>query len=148
MVTRKTQTAKAVEAAAPAPEQIVDDEISLLDMMRDVGASIGVEIPTGKQMIAGSVTMVIVSILGSYSAIQVASYVAVGAAMLTGSAFIAFALAMIVAVLGFVAALIAASRASAYVASGQLEKNLVSAKNYVTGFFRRAPETVAEATAS
>lgn len=152
MATRSTKSASAQTATAQAAEQVtqphveVPEEISLLDMMRNVGASIGIEIPTGRQMIAGSLTMVAVSVMGSYSAIQVASYVAVGAAVLTGSAFIAFALALIVAVLGFYAAMIAASRASAYVASGKLEEHVVSVKNYFTGFFRpAAPKTVAEA---
>ncbi len=143
----QTATAQAAEQVTQAaPEQIIDEEISLFDMMRNVGASIGVEIPTGRQMIAGSVTMVIVSAMGTYSAIQIASYVAIGAALLTGSAFIAFLLSLIVVVVGIYAALIAASRASAYVASGKLEAQAVRAKNFVTGFFRpAAPKTVAEA---
>lgn len=152
MATRSTKSTSAQTATAQAAEQVTQphveahEDISLLDMMRNVGASIGVEIPTGRQMIAGSITMVIVSVMGSYSAIQVASYVAVGAALLTGSAFIAFLLSLIVVVVGIYAALITASRASAYVASGKLEEHAVRAKNYVTGFFRpAAPKTVAEA---
>lgn len=157
MATRSTKSTPAQTATAQAAEQVTqphveaiqaDEEISLLDMMRNVGASIGVEIPTGRQMIAGSITMVIVSVMGTYSAIQIASYVAIGAALLTGSAFIAFLLSLLVVVAGIYAALIAASRASAYVASGKLEEHAARAKNYITGFFRpAAPKTVAEAAA-
>lgn len=147
MVTRttpkatKTQTAQAAEKITPVVDTN-DDEKSTMEMLRNFAANAGIEIPSGRRMLASSVTMLAVTALGAYSAASIASYIAVGAALLTGSAFIAFLLATIVGVISIYYTLITASKAAEYVGSGKLEEHCVAAKNWVTGLF--APKTVAE----
>lgn len=150
MVTRskatKTQTAQAAGKITPVID--TNEQLSTMDMLRNFASMTGIEIPSGRRMLASSVTMLAVTALGAYSAASIAAYVAVGATLLTGSAFVAFLLATIVAVISIYYSLIAASRAAEYVGSGKLEAHCVVAKNYVTGFFRRAdsaPNSVAGA---
>jgi hypothetical protein len=143
MVTRtkatKTQTAQAAEKITPVID--TKDEQSTMDMLRNFAAMSGIEIPSGRRMLASSVTMLAVTALGAYSTASIASYIAVGAAVLTGSAFIAFLLATVVAVISIYYTLITASRAAEYVGSGKLEEHCVAAKGYIIGLF--ATKTVA-----
>lgn len=83
--------------------------------------------------IAGFITNIAVCALGGYAAGYLASYLAVGCLVLSGSAF----LAICVYVLGLVAGILAAMRAGAiagrYVSTGQFENDYQSAKGWVVG---------------
>lgn len=143
MATRnvKTQTAQAAEQAVhidPVIDTNGEDNVGVWEQVRRIAAFAGKEIPTGRNALWGAVTAVAVTILGTYSGMQLAGYMAVGAIMLTGSAFIAYALLVLGFLAAFVTSLMAASRAAAYVANGQLEKDVVRVKNYFTGFFKKS----------
>ena len=133
----QTQTAAAAEDVV-TPTIDLNDEQSMLDMLRSIGASMGVEIPTGKRMLASFGVGVLVSVGGGVLAGQLAGYVFIGALLFTSSMFLAYLAMLIVFIVGIYLATIAASRASAYVATGQLEKDVVRVKNYFTGFFTPA----------
>jgi hypothetical protein len=129
-----TRTANKVNNATKtiAPEET---QFSYIEYIRNMAAQVGVEIPTGKQMLAGVIVGLAVAILGSYAAGTIAAYVFMGAMLFTGSIFVAY-LGMIIAfIMTAYTASIAASRAMAYVASGKLETDVVRAKDYVTGLF-------------
>lgn len=132
MTARKPAASKAKATVVDTPATDAS-EFSYAEMM----ASLGIEIPSGKQMIAATVTGLATAVLGIYGGVQIAGYVAVGAMLLTGSAFLSFITMTLVAVIAIYSSLIAASRAAAYVASGNLEGDLSRAKNWVTGFFRK-----------
>lgn len=146
MATRNTKTATAQAAAQVAPEMKADDyQFSAIQFIRYMADMAGVEIPTGKQMVAGVVVGLAVSILGSYAAGTIAAYVFMGAMLFTGSMFIAY-LGMILAfVMAVYTTSIAASRAMAYVASGKLEADVVRAKDYVVGLFNKPAKLVGAA---
>lgn len=147
----KTQTAQAAATVAqehidPVIDTNGEDKIGVWSAVRMIAGTMGYEVPTGPRAVWGAVTMVAVTILGTYSGMQLAGYMAVGAIMLTGSAFIAYALLVLGFLAAFVTALMAASKAGAYVANGQLEKDVIRAKNYITGFFKKAePKAVTQA---
>ena len=139
----KTPTAQAAAQTFTEVEDTNGEDIGLWDNVRSMAKLMGVEVPTGKRALWGSVTAVAVTILGTYSGMQLAGYMAVGAIMLTGSAFIAYMLLILGFIAAFVSSMIAASRAAAYVATGQLEKDVIRAKNYITGFFSKPEPKVA-----
>jgi hypothetical protein len=138
----KTQSAKAVEEQFVHVEDTTGtDDIGTWEAMRNLAASMGYEVPTGKRAIWGAVTGVAVTVLGVYSGMQLAGYLAVGAILLTGSMFLAYVLLILGSIAAIVSAMVAASRAAQYVATGQLEKDVVRAKNWVAGFFNKASAT-------
>ena len=116
-------------------QPIVEDEaaFSFIEYARSMAAMAGVEIPTGRQMLAGTVVTLLVSFAGGYGAGAIAGYVFIGAALLTGSMFLAYLSMIITLVVGVYLAAIAGSRAGAYVATGGLEAHAMKAKNWVTG---------------
>lgn len=96
--------------------------------------------------IAGFITNIAVCAIGGYAAGYLATYLAVGCLVLSGSAF----LAICVYVLGLIAGCLTAMRAGAiagrYVSTGQFEDDYQSAKGWVVGkvrsiggLFRRNP---------
>lgn len=83
----KTPTAQAAAQTFTAVEDTNGEDIGMWDNVRSMAKLMGVEVPTGKRALWGSVTAVAVTILGTYSGMQLAGYMAVGAIMLTGSTF-------------------------------------------------------------
>lgn len=138
MATRntKTQTATAAEQVVPpvAPDA---ENSSFYNTVREYAAAMGVTLPTGRLLLAGTVAQIVVSALGSISAIQFSGYIALGVLMLSGSSFLSMLIAILVAVAGIVAALYAGSKVGVYVCSGGVERDLGRAKNFITGFFKK-----------
>jgi hypothetical protein len=128
--------AETTHTAAPADSD--ESSFSYMEFMRSMASQVGLEIPSGKQMLAGSVMSIIVGLTGGYGVATIAGYVFLGAIVLSGSMFLAY-LAMILAmIVGVYVVSIAAARAGAYVASGKLETDVVRAKSWVTALFTSA----------
>lgn len=141
MATRtKTQPAPAIESIATPNEEA---SFSYMEFMRSMASMTGIEIPSGKQLLAATVVGLAGGILGGYVVGSVASYVFAGAVLFTGSAFIAFIAMMLTFIVGVYAASIASSRAAMYVATGKLERDAVRAKDWVVGLVKRQPRVVA-----
>ena len=134
----KTATAKAAEQINVAPEA----EFSVYEYMRSMAVTLGVELPTGRMLLVSTIASLGAGVLTGYSAIQLASYLVVGAAVLTGSAFIAYLIAIIATIGAVYMSLVAVSKTFVYMASGQLEHDLSRAKTYVNGFFARGKKLV------
>lgn len=143
--TSKTQTAKAVEQQVHI-DPVIDtngEDLGWFAQIRTMAAGLGVELPSGRMLIAGTVVQLITAVLGGYSAIQFSGYVALGVLMLSGSSFLSMLIAIIAAAIGIVAALFAASRAGAYVATGGVERDLKRVGNFFAGFFKKSEPKVA-----
>ena len=142
MATRntKTQTAAAAEQTLGAQPE----EQGFYATVREYAKNMGVELPSGRMLLAGTVVQIVTSVIGGISAVQFSGYIALGVLMLTGSAFISMLCAILIAVAGIVAALVAGSRAGAYVASGGVERDVKRVGNFVRGFFKKA-DTAPEA---
>lgn len=96
---------------------------------------LGDMVPTTRRGIAGFVVTLLVSVTGGYYAGVLSSYVAVAAFLMSGSTFIAFIAMVLALVATMYASAIVASRAGAYVANGNLERDAVRAKNWTLGLF-------------
>lgn len=146
MATRtKTETAKNLNTSAPEPEVTTSEtEFSATEYLRSMAASLGVEIPSGKKLLIAAITGIVVGLVGGYLGSQLAGYALVGALLLTGSSLIAFlAWLLAFAVTAYVAC-IAASRASMYIAAGQLEKDFDRARGWVRSVFKRSAKNEGE----
>lgn len=139
MVTRTKAQAKATPAIESVAEEIVtpNDEASFsyMEFMRSMASMTGIEIPSGKQLLAATIVGLAGGILGGYVVGSLATYVFAGALIFTGSAFIAFIAMVLTFIVGVYAASIASSRAAMYVATGKLERDAVRAKDWVVSKF-------------
>jgi len=134
----KTATAQAAEQVAPAANE--HEAINMADV-REWAAQLGLEIPTGRQMLVGLGVSMLVGFVGGYIAAKFAIAVFLGALLLTSSAFIAWMMAIIVYILGSIAAVYAGSKVATYVTSGQAAAHIEQGVGFVRGFFRRSPAT-------
>lgn len=135
----KTATAKAAaQATKPVIDTNVSDDqqpVSIMDTIRGFSAMAGVEMPSNKMLIISTVVSCTVGLLSAYSAVQLGGYLAVGAMLMTGSAFLAWAILIMTTLLAAYVALVSVSRTFVYMASGKLESDVNRARGWVTGFF-------------
>ena len=123
----------ASDAAQPAVE---DTQFSYMEYVRNMASTMGVVVPTGKQLLASVVVQLLVGFAGGYAAATLAGYVFVGALVFTSSMFLAYLSMLIVLVVGSYYAVIAAARVGAYVANGDIERDVVALKNRIYSFFK------------
>ena len=143
MVTKSKIAQAAAQAEDVSSKPVVEDTtFSYVEYMRNMAAQFGVTLPTGREMLAGSIVTMLVGFVGGYAASAIAGYVFIGAVLLTGSMFLAWISMFITLVIGIYMSCIAASRAGAYVANGNLERDVVRAKNWVTGLLGGATTRV------
>ena len=143
MSTRTTATKTATaKAAAQATKPVIDTNIrddqqpvSIMDTIRGFSAMAGVEMPSNKMLIISTIASCAAGLLSAYSTVQLGGYLAVGAMVLTGSAFLAWAILIMTTLLAAYVALITVSRTFVYMASGKLEHDVSRARGWVTGFF-------------
>jgi hypothetical protein len=124
---KKTVTAKAVEQVAPVEELGTEDEVvnSWKELME------GFKLPSGRRMAVSVVTQFLVLGTGVYSGFQLGALLAFGAAVLTGSAFLSFLGWFVVVALSFYTSLIAAARVGKYIALGEIDDDIKTAKAWV-----------------
>ena len=91
----------------------------------------------GKYPLAGTVVHLASLSVSGYGVASLAGYVAAGALLLTGSAFLSFCAMVITAAIGLYAALKASAAIARYVATGEFSVDWTAAKNKVTGFFSK-----------
>ena len=123
----KTTTAKAVEQAVPPidTETTNDEFASWQAFMGDF------KIPSGRRMLVSVITQFIVMGTGIYSGFQLGALLAFGAAVLTGSAFLSFLGWFVVVALSAYTSLIAAARVGKYIALGEIDDDIKTAKAWV-----------------
>lgn len=142
MATRSTTKTQTAQAAAQATKPVIDTSVSddqqpasIMDTIRGFSAMAGIEMPSNKMLIISTVVSCGAGLLSAYSTVQLGGYLAVGAMVLTGSAFLAWAILIVTTLLAAYAALITVSRTFVYMASGKLEHDVNRARGWVTGFF-------------
>lgn len=106
-------------------------------------ASLEAQLSDGKRQLAGALVSLTTGFVGGYAAGHIAGIVFVGAVLFTGSMFLAYVGMVLTLIVGIYAALLAASRAGAYVAQGHLERDVSRARGWVTSFFVRSSEVAA-----
>lgn len=137
----KTATAKAAAQATHTETQ--DDTMSIFASAREMAASMGIYMPTGKLLAVSTIVSLGAGAFTAYGLAQVTAYLVVGAAMLTGSAFVSWLIGVLAIIVTVYMSLVTVSKTFAYMASGQLEQDVVRARGWVTGLFSRDDKKVA-----
>ena len=140
MATRntKTQTAQAI------PEvELPEVEFSSVEFIKSMASMAGIELPTGRQVLVGFAVAVVVGFAGAYATSSLASYIAMGALVLSGSAFLSLLMMVITYVIGIYVTFKATAKFSTWIASGSVKDDMSNAKNWITSKFTRAPAPVA-----
>lgn len=140
--TSKTATAKAAAQAAHADTQ-QDDNQSIFATARELAASMGIYMPTGKLLAVSTIVSIGAGVFTAYGLAQITAYLVVGAALLTGSAFIGWIIGVLAVIVTVYMSLLTVSKTFAYMASGQLEGDMARAKSWVTGLFGKKNEVTA-----
>jgi ABC-type spermidine/putrescine transport system permease subunit II len=109
-------------------------------------AQLGFKIPTGRRMIIGLVAQLLTTGLGIYAGMQLSAYLMVGAAVLTGSAFLTWMVGFLVLGIAIVAAIVAGGKAQSYILSGGVDRTFEASKNWVTGLFSNRKPKLSVAT--
>lgn len=140
--TPRSATAKAAAQATKPTKPVIDTNVSddqqpvsIMDTIRGFSAMAGVEMPSNRMLIISTVASCAVGLFSAYSTVQLGGYLAVGAMLMTGSAFLAWAILIMTTLLAAYVALITVSRTFVYMASGKLESDVNRARGWVTGFF-------------
>lgn len=126
----------ATKPVAAKPEPVVAAEPELEE---EEGLSF-IQSIFGKHPLAGTVVHLASLSVTGYGVASLAGYVAAGALLLTGSAFLSFCAMVITAAIGLYAALKASAAITRYVATGEFSVDWTAAKNKVTGFFSKKEE--------
>lgn len=123
----KKPAARAAKQAVPPLEDDVDTSFAgFAEMFGEF------KIPSGRRMLCSVVTQFIVLGTGVYSGIQIGAVLAVGAMMLTGSSFLSFLAMFVTIALGVYTSLVAAARIGKYIALGEIDDDIKSAKAWIS----------------
>ena len=103
----------------------------------------GFKIPTGRRLIVSFIANLLLSGTTMYLGFSLTMYLAVGAALLTGSAFLVFMVSFIGYTLAILAGIVAGGKLQAYILTGGIDASYESAKTKVSGWFGKAKAKVA-----
>lgn len=129
---RPEPKAKAKPAAKKPVAQAVEElttEDEVLGSWQELMA--GFKLPSGRRMAVSVVTQFLVLGTGIYSGFQLGALLAFGAAVLTGSAFLSFLGWFVVVAISAYTSLIAAARIGKYIALGEIDDDIKTAKAWV-----------------
>lgn len=138
---KKTAAAQATEHVVPPLETENDETQSAFESFR--GMFEDFKIPSGRRMLVSVVAQFIVLGTGVYSGFQLGALLAFGAAVLTGSAFLSFLGWFVVVMLSVYTSLIAAARIGKYIALGEIDEDMKSAKAWVSSKWASVKERFA-----
>lgn len=97
------------------------------------------QMPSGKRVFAASAVSFILAFGAGYTIGVIAEIVAMGILVLTGSMLLYFVTWAIAILLSFYAGMKIGQHVGMYVLSGQIDRDIVSAKDYVKGLFSSKP---------
>lgn len=123
-------------AAQPEAEQLHASHST----MREFADALG--LPSAKRGIIALVAMLLISGGVTYLGMQLTAYMALGAAVLTGSAFITFMVLFIGYALSILVATILGGKMQTFILDGSIDRTYESAKTRVTGWFGKAKAMV------
>lgn len=142
MVTRTRSSAAHLKATVAQGAQQHNEEVhashSTID---DILSSFG--LPSRQRAIIAFVANLLVSGTSIYLGMQLTAYMALGAAVLTGSAFLTFMVLFIGYTISIFAGVILGGKVQAFILDGSIDRTYESAKTKVTGWFGKAKAKVA-----
>lgn len=131
-----------VKAAQPQPVAAnIDEEMTLREMF----ATFGVQLPSWKRTLLAFVTSFAVGYLIGSVAAALINLAFAGAAVLGMNLFFIYIIALMLIIGAIYLAIKASQRIVMYFQTGDIDRDLVAAKEKVTGFFRRAPKEIVAA---
>ena len=127
-----TRTNSKFNATAAKAEQTHASHDTVNDLLG------GFKIPTGRRLLVSFIANLLLSGTAMYLGFSLTMYLAVGAALLTGSAFLVFMCMFIGYALSILASVIAGAKLQTYILTGGIDATYESAKTRVTGWFGKA----------
>lgn len=124
--------------AAPfkAKPTIVDEPVTAGEAQRSIFDALN--LPSGKRVLIAFITSVFAGACTAYSGISLTAYLAVGCAVLTGSAFLVFIISFIGYVLALLACVITVGKVQNFILSGDIDRCYQKCSNTVLGLFGSA----------
>lgn len=98
----------------------------------------GFELPSGKRVIVSFIVAMLAGACTLYLGMQLTAFVAVGAALLTGSAFLTFITLFMGYALSILATVVLSGKVQSFILSGDIDRTYLAAKSKVTGWFGSA----------
>lgn len=144
MATRTTNKASLKSTVVDAPikdERATSGGFSFSDMLN------GFDLPSGKRVLVSFIVGVLAGGVALYMGMQLTAMLAIGAVMLTGSAFIAFLALFMGYALSILATAVIGGKVQAFILSGDIDRTFIAAKSKVTGWLGSAREKAANFTA-
>lgn len=102
----------------------------------------GFELPSGKRVLVSFVAAMIAGGCTLYLGMQLTAFLAVGAAMLTGSAFLAFLALFMGYALSILATVIISGKVQSFILNGDIDRTYQATKAKVTGWFSSAKSSM------
>lgn len=139
--TKPQRTSQRVSSKTPVAEAISPESYAAQfeEMLGDL------KLPSGRRMLVSVCAQFTLIGTGIYSGIQIGALLAVGAAVLTGSSFLAFlAMFMSVAIATYTS-IVAAARVGKYIALGEIDNDIAKAKLWVGNSFVALRNKLSEA---
>lgn len=111
----------------------------------DFAASLG--LPSGKRVIVSFIAAILIAGTTLYLGMHLSMYLAVGAALLTGSSFIAFLCMFLGYALSILASVVVGGKVQSFILNGDIDRTYEAAKSKVTGWFGSARNMVSRSAA-
>lgn len=146
---RANKEAEALAAVTPPVVELTTEEKmeaqleKALSYLKSTFASTGEDMPSWKRQLAAFFGSIVLAGGTGYLVGQVAGWMMLGCFALTGSIFMTYLVMLGAILLSAYAGLKIAERVGNYVLSGQVDRDFIKAKTFVTGFFEPKQDIVA-----
>lgn len=135
MAARTSAKASLKPTVVDAPikdERAASEGFSFSDMLN------GFELPSGKRVLVSFVIGVLAGGVTLYTGMQLTAVLAIGAAMLTGSAFIAFLALFMGYALSILATVVVGGKVQSFILNGDIDRTYEAAKTKLTSWLDSA----------
>lgn len=147
-VVKSVEVVKEVISPAPkltAPTTESDETFNMRQIMSSMIASAMSDMKPSKRGIAAFFAGVVATTGVSITIAKLAAVAVIAVTLFTGSVMLGYLIIILSMILSIYASIKAYEKTANYVLSGQIDRDIVAAKNKVLGFFKKAPLTVASA---
>lgn len=132
MATTRTRNASFKSTVVDAPVKDEQAHSAFADMFSSLG------IPSGKRVLASFIISMLAGAITAYALNQVVVALAVGCAMLTGSAFITFIVMFMGYALLVLSTVVLSGKVQSFILNGDIDRVYHNAKSAVTGWLGSA----------
>lgn len=119
----KASVSSRIHAKAAEPKlkpTIVEDKVTQVQAEQSIFEAL--DLPSAKRVLISLITGLFAGSCTAYSGISLTAYLAVGAAVLTGSAFLVFIISAIGYVLALLATFVACGKVQSFILSGDIDR--------------------------